>query len=341
MFTPTTAARPRVRRRRARRRAAAATAPSLLKPMRLRSPRSASRRHRRGRSLPGCAWAVTVPTSTKPKPSIVSPSTARASLSKPAARPKRPGTVRPNTSTRPAAGAEKTFVSTWASPGTRPTEAISPNASSCARSGSSRRRTRSNRTRYTATNLAAPPLGAAGPRAPQQDEPDDGQHERNVAVAGAELRPHRLVGEVLGDCERERPDREHTHELDRDREPRDRAPPARGPGEGDRREDVDQAREQGQRVREGRLGEPRRDLGEGARGRGEREKPVDEDDDAPPAVRGAARLGGRHADHSTRTRYCRNAVVSAAIRSTTELHLVRSRKDTTAAAGRISSIEIA
>src|SRR5690606_9118231 len=74
-------------RRQLSRRAAAASKPWLLKPMRLITARSPVRRKRRGFGLPGCGRGVTLPTSTRPKPSRSSGPTASAFLSKPAARP--------------------------------------------------------------------------------------------------------------------------------------------------------------------------------------------------------------------------------------------------------------
>ena len=56
-------------------------------------------RNTRGRALPGCAWAVTVPSSAKPKPIDCQASAARPSLSRPAATPTRPGNRMPATVT--------------------------------------------------------------------------------------------------------------------------------------------------------------------------------------------------------------------------------------------------
>src|SRR5262249_2004065 len=58
---------------RAARRASTAAAPSLLKPSRLITPSSRLSRKTRGRGVPDCGKGVTVPTSTKPKPSLSSP----------------------------------------------------------------------------------------------------------------------------------------------------------------------------------------------------------------------------------------------------------------------------
>ncbi len=56
-------------------------------------------RNSRGLSLPGCARAVTVPTSTNPKPSAGHARSATPFLSIPAARPTALGKRTPNTST--------------------------------------------------------------------------------------------------------------------------------------------------------------------------------------------------------------------------------------------------
>lgn len=97
MLTPTTVLKTGTL---AARRAATAAEPSLLKPMRLISARSATRRNSRFLGLPGCAWAVTVPISMWSKPSIDIPSMATAFLSKPAARPNGPCIRRPSASVR-------------------------------------------------------------------------------------------------------------------------------------------------------------------------------------------------------------------------------------------------
>ena len=81
---------------RAASRASTAASPSLLKPKRLITASSASRRNSRGRGLPGCGSGVTVPTSTKPKPTRSSASGTSACLSKPAASPTGLGKVSPN-----------------------------------------------------------------------------------------------------------------------------------------------------------------------------------------------------------------------------------------------------
>ena len=81
-------------------RAATRREPSLLKPMRLISARSGTRRNSRFLGLPGCASPVTVPISTWSKPSIAIPSIATAFLSKPAASPKGPCIRSPNASVR-------------------------------------------------------------------------------------------------------------------------------------------------------------------------------------------------------------------------------------------------
>ena len=86
------------RDRRARR-ARARSKPSLLKPNRLMTAASSGRRNRRGRALPSCGRGVSVPTSTKPKPSLsIAPGTS-AFLSNPAARPSGFGTFSPRAAT--------------------------------------------------------------------------------------------------------------------------------------------------------------------------------------------------------------------------------------------------
>jgi len=76
-----------------------ASSPSLLKPSRLISASRWGSRNMRGLGLPGWAFGVTVPTSTKPKPMAEKASMQRAFLSSPAARPTRLGKVRPASST--------------------------------------------------------------------------------------------------------------------------------------------------------------------------------------------------------------------------------------------------
>ncbi|KIX79231.1 hypothetical protein SF23_01755 [Streptomyces sp. MBRL 10] len=73
---------------------------SLLKPIRLISARSGTRRKSRFFGLPGCGRPVTVPISTWSNPSMDMPSMATAFLSKPAARPKGPWKRRPRASVR-------------------------------------------------------------------------------------------------------------------------------------------------------------------------------------------------------------------------------------------------
>src|SRR5690554_329087 len=342
MFTPTTAVRPRLVLRSARMRAATATAPALLKPMRLRSALSPTWRHSRGRSLPGCAWAVTVPTSTKPKPSIARPSTPRASLSKPAARPNGPATRRPNTSTSASVPAAKNAPCKKAArPGTRPTRDMSPKASSCARSGSMRRKRRLNRRGYTRSNLVGRRARSTASRAPQQGETDDGEHEGDEAVPRSEPGPHRRVREVLGHHERGRSDGKDPEELEADRDPRHGAPPPRGLREGERRDDVDETGEEGQRVGERRLVEAREDLGRSPRGGCQREQAVAEHHETTETRGGAARLGRHHEIHSVRTRNWRKPVVRAATRRMTELQRERSMNETAAAAGSTRSTVMA
>ena len=76
--------------------------PPLLKPMRLITASSSTRRNRRGRGLPGCGRGVTVPSSAKPKPSRPQAAGAAASLSKPAASPIGVGKAQPQHGAREA-----------------------------------------------------------------------------------------------------------------------------------------------------------------------------------------------------------------------------------------------
>ena len=80
-------------------RPAIASTPWLLKPIRLISALCSFSLNSLGFGLPGCGFGVTVPTSTKPKPTLASPSTAWASLSKPAARPMGLASSRPKNAT--------------------------------------------------------------------------------------------------------------------------------------------------------------------------------------------------------------------------------------------------
>ena len=137
---------------RRRRRAATADAPGLGKPIRLSSARSRSTRKTRGGGLPGCGWAVTVPTSTKPKPSRPSPSKQLASLSSPAATPSGLGKLRPSASTRSTGSrVASSRRSRTAQPGIRYAARSVAAASRCACSGASRRSTRSNSAAYSVT----------------------------------------------------------------------------------------------------------------------------------------------------------------------------------------------
>ncbi len=69
MLTPRTTSGAADSARRAASRRATTSAPSLLKPIRLTTARSAGSRNSRGCGLPGCGSPVTVPISTWPKPS--------------------------------------------------------------------------------------------------------------------------------------------------------------------------------------------------------------------------------------------------------------------------------
>ena len=131
-------------------RSATAAAPSLLKPSRFTMAWSATSRCRRGRALPGCGTAVTVPTSTNPKPSAANASAARAFLSNPAARPSGLGKSQPSARTRNrASSTTHCRRSIAAPPGTRAATRIAAVPASCARSASIRARTASNSARYS------------------------------------------------------------------------------------------------------------------------------------------------------------------------------------------------
>ncbi|MNR33997.1 hypothetical protein D3C85_1517270 [compost metagenome] len=73
--------------------------------MRLMIASASGRRNRRGLGLPGCGRGVTVPISTKPKPSWAKPSMAAPFLSRPAASPTGLAKFRPMTVTGKEAGA--------------------------------------------------------------------------------------------------------------------------------------------------------------------------------------------------------------------------------------------
>ena len=124
------------------RRTASAAAPALLKPIRLTIASSAGSRNSRGSGLPGCGWAVTVPTSTKPKPSSGQARRARPSLSSPAATPTRDGKSTaenrcpaPHFATRCADAARR-----WSGPASRDATASPARPTRCARSASKRKR---------------------------------------------------------------------------------------------------------------------------------------------------------------------------------------------------------
>src|SRR5215217_3431831 len=110
---------------RCRRWAAATVAPWLLKPMRLMTAWCSGRRNRRGVGLPGWGRGVTVPISTAEKPQANRPSTASASLSRPAARATGWAKRRPATSTASAsetprrARARRDWHSSWECPSSR------------------------------------------------------------------------------------------------------------------------------------------------------------------------------------------------------------------------------
>ena len=89
-----------------------------------------------------------VPTSTQPKPSIVRPRTPTPFLSKPAARPNTAGTSRPkaDTGARPRLNQRRSSQPT---PGTAAAQRMPTKAMWWARSGSMRRKTWLNSSRYT------------------------------------------------------------------------------------------------------------------------------------------------------------------------------------------------
>src|SRR5699024_8977357 len=136
MFTPRTTRFPAALRRSFARRGATWSAPSLLKPMRLRSARCSGIRNRRGRSLPTWPWAVTVPTSTKPNPIAASPVAIVAFLSNPAAIPSGEAISRPKTSVRYPAGPRPSRRRTTGASTGVPARVIALAALWCARSGS-------------------------------------------------------------------------------------------------------------------------------------------------------------------------------------------------------------
>ena len=91
-------------------RARARSKPALLKPKRLMTAASSCNRNSRGRALPDWGRGVSVPTSTKPKPSLsIAPGTS-AFLSKPAASPSGLGNFRPRTSTERRGSEEAAFA---------------------------------------------------------------------------------------------------------------------------------------------------------------------------------------------------------------------------------------
>src|SRR5262249_3458801 len=120
------------RSRTATSRAARAAAPALLNPIRLITARLAGSRNSRGRGLPGWACQVTVPTSTKPKPSAGQAGNASPSLSIPAASPTGLGNPTPTPARAGPAPARRD--SRAATPGG--TRDSSRRVRSCATSGS-------------------------------------------------------------------------------------------------------------------------------------------------------------------------------------------------------------
>ena len=111
-------------------------------------------------------------------------------------------------------------------------------------------------------------------RAPQQPpQADHREHERDVAVAGAELRPDGRVGVVLGQLQAGHADDEDPDQLGADCQQR-QAAPARGEREG--RDDVDDRGKRAERVRHRRLGGLGGELERGPAGGRDGEHCVDE-----------------------------------------------------------------
>ena len=129
-------------------RLATISAPSLLKPSRLMTASSSGSRKRRGLGLPGCARAVTVPISAKPKPSASHAGRATAFLSKPAASPSGAGKRTPNTerSKRGSSGGAN-----WRSSG--PLHSRQCMAKWCTSSGSKEKRSGRTQQQYRFTPL--------------------------------------------------------------------------------------------------------------------------------------------------------------------------------------------
>src|SRR5579872_1691328 len=209
MLTPTTGRAPGPRGQR-RSRAAAAAAPSLLNPIRLISARSAGNRNIRGRGFPGWARAVTVPTSTNPKPRAPSPDVARASLSNPAASPSGPGNSSPSACTRSTGSRGPSHRRSSPPAPAAPATRISAKPTRCAVSAGSRRSTTRNRSWYSvfpsrlrrllarllpssllrrsSVQSAAAPLARGSPLCDELGLPGEGVPQRGVgAVRGQQL----------------------------------------------------------------------------------------------------------------------------------------------------------
>src|SRR3569833_1435423 len=168
MLTPT-----RTRRRPASR-SAAARAPWLMNPIRMLSARSLGRRNSRGRGLPGCARAVTVPISTKPKPNAPSASYASASLSNPAARPSGLGRSSPSARTRRAGSrGPSTRRIRNSAPGTAFRRRRPRKLRRCTVSAGRRRRMRAKISRYIGSDTSSdlPGRGAWQPWPEKASEP--------------------------------------------------------------------------------------------------------------------------------------------------------------------------
>ena len=119
------------------------------------------------------------------------------------------------------------------------------------------------RVRRPVARCGRPPGRGRGQRragAPEPEQAEHRQHQRDVAVPAAEAGPDRLVREELGVDQAEDADADHPDQLDGAAGQRD--PPAGGaaPGQPDRRHDVDQRGHRREQVGHRRLVELRGDL---------------------------------------------------------------------------------
>jgi hypothetical protein len=114
-------------------------------------------------------------------------------------------------------------------------------------------------------------------QAAQPEQAENGEDERDEAVAAAIARPHSGVGEAGPVEEAPGADRQYAGEFDRAGDDGDPACRAAADGEADRGEDVDRGGEGRQQVGDRGVAELRRDLHSGACGSGEGEERVDGD----------------------------------------------------------------